>query len=171
MRCIEAGNIAMFIGAALNHPLPPGNGNGLNSTIYVSQYKTKFDEIRIYCTLAYPQHVQQNWKLLKGESAGEISDSFRRNCLLWDAKHYRNCYLSMINLLGNTKRAKEIKVAADYPELLFLNEKDLVSFLEKNLEKSKTHPQYIESFYSMWGANDFDSLKKILIEICGFSVN
>jgi hypothetical protein len=40
----KMGDIAMFIAAALNHPIPLCNGKGSISTIKVDQYKTKFGE-------------------------------------------------------------------------------------------------------------------------------
>jgi len=47
MRKVKMNNVAMFVGAALNHPNPPCNGEGVISTIHVDQYKTKFKMLYI----------------------------------------------------------------------------------------------------------------------------
>lgn len=160
--------VAMFVGAALNHPLPPCNGNGNISTIHVAQYKTKFDDIRIYCDLASPELVLDLWKSMG--KVGEPDEKFNKECLWADAQHYRYCYISMINILNDEDIISSLKEPANYPELLFSKPEDLDKFLNENLEKSLKYPQYINNFYDKWKVEDFDSLRKFLYKISGFGV-
>jgi len=158
--------VAMFVGAALNHSVPRGNGQGYISTINVSQYKTKFNDIRIYCDLANPQLISDLWSHM-GKS-GEPSDQFIDQCLFFDAQHYRNCYLSMLDILNNEDIKKSLKEPASYPELLFREPIELDAFLNERKEKSKQYHQYENLFATSWRVNDFDSLRKLLYKISGF---
>lgn len=159
--------VAMFVGAALNHPLPPCNGKGNISTIFISQYKTKFNDIRIYANLAYPDLVMNEW-LLRGHD-GEPSSEFKNKCLERDARHYRDCYLSMAALLNDKEVKSSLLIPANYPELLCETSFDLDSFLNQNLESSIKYPQYITNYYSKWNVDNFESLKQKLYFLCDFS--
>ncbi len=162
----EIHQIAMFVAAALNHPLPPCNGKGNISTIGISQYKTKFSQIRIYCNLADAELVKEYWSQLGNE--GDPTQEFKYGCLISDAKHYRECYLSMSNLLSDAEARDALMEPANFPELLFKNLEELDAFLNKNLELSKQYSQYIANYYSRWQVKDFDALRKFLCDICGF---
>jgi hypothetical protein len=149
-------DIALFIGAALNHRLPPGNGSGFQSTIAVHQYKSKFDEVRIYCTLAHTDLVQDLWATLGRE--GSPDEAFIKSCLQFDARHYRRCYLSMIEILSDKEMGLQIRNSSDYPEILFFNKDELDAFLLSR-----------ESFLlQKWRVLDEKSLKEVLYQICHF---
>jgi hypothetical protein len=134
---------ASFIGARLQYPCPENNGQGNPwvSTIKVEQHKIKFDQVRVYCTLAHPSLVQQKWawlvdrerrrsrgvqfydrihspSLLALVQAGEIlaPDVFSQSCMMHDAIWYRKVHCQMISMCPDVKRA--IIVGADHPELL-----------------------------------------------------
>lgn len=159
-------HIAMFVGAALNHPLPPCNGRGNISTIRVNQYKTKFSDIRIYCELANTELIEEYWSSLGKE--GKPTEEFKLNCLIHDAKHYRECYLSMANMLTDIQTFRSLIDPASYPELLFSNLGLLDDFLNKNLELSKQSSHYMTNYYNRWRVDDFASLRKLLCGICNF---
>lgn len=155
-------HIAMFVGAALNHPLPPCNGQGNISTIRVYQYKTKFSDIRIYCQLANTELVEEYWALLGKE--GNPTQEFKHKCLISDAKHYRECYLSMASLLKDMQTFRSLIDPANYPELLFNN----LFLLDAFLENIRQNPDRMTTYYSMWQVEDFASLRRVLCDICGF---
>jgi hypothetical protein len=149
-------DIALFIGAALNHRLPPGNGTGFMSTIAVHQYKSKFSEVRNYCTLAQIDLVQDLWNDLKRE--GLPNEDFIKNCLISDARHYRRCYLAMIGILSDKEEGLKLRDSADHPEILFFNKDELDAFLLSR-----------ESFLlQKWRVLDEKSLKEVLYQICHF---
>jgi len=107
--------IAAFIGSRLNHIRPRSNAghSAFVSTIRVDQYKEKFWYARIYCELAAPELVKAKWNEHK---EGEPTPEFVAKCLLHDARHYRKCYLDMVELAPDLRG--KICAQADYPELL-----------------------------------------------------
>ena len=138
------GKIAMYIGAALNHPMPECNGKGLISTIEVHQYKQKFNEIRIYCTLASPRLVTDMWVGDNIHDSRDITDAFIEQCFDHDARHYRYVYLSMVDL--TPADADSILCSADYRELLCKDTKALDEFIDK-IEYFDFYRQRYSSFH------------------------
>jgi hypothetical protein len=156
MTTYSPSDIALFIGAALNHRLPPGNGTGFMSTIAVHQYKSKFSEVRNYCTLAQSDLVQDLWNDLK--RGGTPSEDFIRSCLISDARHYRRCYLAMIAILSDKEEGLKLRNSADHPEILFFDKGELDTFLQTQ-----------DSFLlQKWRVSDESALKEILYQICHF---
>lgn len=154
-----APEIAMYVGAALNHPLPPCNGRGNISTIRVDQYKTKFNEIRIYCQLADESLVSDLWKTMYPEKGDTPSDDFISKCTFNDAVHYRYCYLSMKKILkGQDDMISSLIVGANHPELLFDNKEEL----EEHINKWKAY------LCSSWRIEDADSLRNFLFKVSRF---
>jgi hypothetical protein len=105
------------IGALLSHPIPRSNTAGwwegrMNSTIRVDQWKTKFFDVRIYCTLADSDKVAA----LAAKIGVENDDAQRRWCLVNDAVIYRNAYI--VGILFAPAYADNITGGADYPALL-----------------------------------------------------
>ena len=162
-------DVAMFVGAALNHPMPPCNGSTPVSTIHVAQYKTKFNDIRIYCTLAHPGLVKEAWTSL-GEP-GDPPPAFFNKCLRRDAAHYRECHLAMFGLLDDEDMVASLKAPADYSELLCESPEELDRLLDYNVEKSKLYPQYLQHFYSRWNVSDPGALRELLYSLSGFRMN
>jgi len=128
----EASYIAMFIGAALQHPLPVCNGfDPIMSTIKVHQYKTKFDQVRVYCQLAEPTLIQKSWI----EDSGKPARDFSIRAYIRDGKIYRSTYLSMKQLAANLPGfdyQSQVLDCADYPHLLFETFDDFKVWLEKD---------------------------------------
>jgi hypothetical protein len=154
-----ASEIAMYVAAALNHPLPPCNGRGNISTISVAQYKTKFNEIRVYCQFADESLVLDLWKLIYPEKGDSPSEDFISKCLFNDATHYRYCYLSMKKILKDQDdMVSSLVEGASYTELLFENKEKL----EEYIDKSKAY------LCSAWGIEDADSLRNFLFKVSGF---
>lgn len=168
-RRYKMSDVAMFVGAALNHPTPPCNGTGPISTIHVDQYKTKFNDIRIYCTLAKPDLVKEVWASL-GES-GDPPKTFFDKCLRRDASIYRECHLAMFRLLDDEDMIASLKAPAVYSELLCKSPEELDRLLDYNVEKSKLYPQYLQQFYSRWGVSDPGALRELLYSLSGFRMN
>lgn len=162
-------DVAMFVSAALNHPMPPCNGTGPMSTIHVAQHKTKFNDIRIYCTLANPDLVKEVWASL-GE-AGDPPPSFFEKCLRRDAMHYRECHFAMFGLLDDEDMIASLKGPSNYPELLCKSPEELDRLLDYNVEKSKLYPQYLQHFYSKWNVSDPGALRELLHSLSGFRTN
>lgn len=157
-------NIAMFIGAALNYPMPECNGTGIVSTIKVHQFKQKFDQIRIYCDLAHPELVQNVW-CKDGRDVKNVPDVFVADCLLRDARHYRNVYLAMLSIIPG--RYDPIVDAADYYELLFHDAASLDKFL---VSAKRTNIDYMIDKYSRLGVKSVDDLRVKLYEISHFTL-
>ena len=151
----------MFVAASLAYPNPDLN-QLLISTIKVSQYKVKFSDIRIYCRLADPVLVQNLWKYSGNE--GVPSSEFLQKRLKWDSSHYRECYLSMVNILSDDNSINSLINGADYRELLCKDENELNDFLI-----SATENKNIDWYFARWGLGTFDELKKFLVEACRFS--
>ena len=166
MRKVKMNNVAMFVGAALNHPNPPCNGDGAISTIHVDQYKTKFNDVRIYCKLAHPKLVQELWS--STGNSGEPTLEFKEKCFMSDAMHYRSCYMLMFDLLNDEDLIASLKAPADYSEILCFSPEELDRLLDYDLERSKLYPRYIQTYYLKWGVNDFGALRELLRTICGF---
>lgn len=160
---VELGNVAMFIASALNHPLPPANGlRGIVSTIHVSQYKIKFNDIRIYCKLAHPDLVNDYWRSMGKE--GLPSQEFYVACLKHDAMHYRQVYTAMLRLLPQELKLN-VTSCADYWELLYDTPEELRQFIES--VPSRVDAQHV---LSRWKVEDVTALKDFLFTVCRFSV-
>lgn len=159
---VELGNVAMFIASALNHPLPPANGRrGIVSTIHVAQYKIKFDDIRIYCSLAHPDLVNDYWQSMGRE--GTPSQEFSIACLKHDAMHYRQVYTAMLKLLPDDLKLNVVS-CADYWELLYDTPEELRQYVES--VPSRANLQHI---LSRWKVEDVTALKNFLFSVCHFS--
>jgi len=161
---------AMFIAAALRFPQPRCNGRGKwVSTINVDQYKVKFTDVRIYCTLAHPELVKDHWQELQKE--GEPDEAFKVQCLLDDARHYRNCYLSMLELLP-ADAAHLVCQAADYFELLCKDLRELDQLLTTSAEKTDggKYPQYLTQYTHRYGGETFADVRQYLAKICCFKL-
>lgn len=175
---INLNNVAMFIAAALQHPNPPCNGRKKwVSTIKVDQYKTKFNFVRIYCTLADPELVKKvmddDPKFIEAKRSNLYADidleiaSFSKQCLIDDARHYRKCYLSMMSLLPEDL-IKYVKSEADYPELLChdidelnqLIDRKVVSFEKENCST------YCTIFNSRYDLPSIEDVRKYLMMVC-----
>ena len=163
---IVMNDVAMFVGAALQHPMPPCNGEGVISTIHVDQYKTKFNDIRIYCRLAHPDLVKSLWSTLSKE--GEPTVEFRQSCLENDARHYRRCYLSMFCLLSDEDLVASLKAPANYSELLCKTPEELDLILNHEISMSVLYPQHLKHYYDKWRVSDQDSLRRLLHKLSGF---
>lgn len=167
-RQLDLSAIAMFIGAALQHPVPPCNGTcKRSSTISITQYKQKFNEIRIYCELANSQLVNELFVELGG--VGEPTDEFKRQAFINDARHYRDCYLSMTRLLTQDD-AESVTCAADYRELLCSDLKELDTYIDyaRKSYADGSFPQHLTHLTKLYGGESFDDVRNIIIEICAF---
>ena len=114
--------IASFIGARLHHPNPPCNGCGRVSSIKVTQYKTKFDSVRIYCKLVDDDLMMDEWRSRPNYTYSLPSQEFINRCWERDAEHYRRCYIDMVELLGGYAAFID---GADYYVLLCASEEEL----------------------------------------------
>jgi len=159
-------DIAMFVGAALRHPVPPCNGTGVISTIHVDQYKTKFNDIRIYCTLAHHDLVKESWVALG--HAGEPTPDFKQFSLERDAIHYRRCHLTMFSLLNDEDIVAALKAPACYSELLCTSASDLNVVLNHAIQMSTLYPSQMEHYYTRWSVNNPSDLKSLLYRLSGF---
>ena len=161
---IRLGDVAMFIGAALNHPLPPCNGlGGVVSTIKVSQYKVKFSEIRVYCRLADQNLIDDYWRSLKKD--GPPTEEFAARCLKSDACHYRQVYTSMLRLLPSNVKPSIVD-ASDYRELLYDTPTELTQFIDSLSQRLDS-----DYYLTRWKVPDIASLKELLFGICRFSTS
>ena len=110
--------IAAFIAARLQYQSPECNENMPVSTIRIDQHKEKFGDVRIYCTLADAELVRCMWKIRHTQlPRPTMPDTFKDECWLHDARHYRRCYRDMVSLVPHYKDA--IINAADHYELLY----------------------------------------------------
>lgn len=86
-------------------------------TIRVVQHKQKFGSIRVYCTLADILLVKQSIDTTNlAMTTPEDVSRYRMNCLLLDAKHYRDSYLEFKELFPDLWL--DMFSGADYPQLL-----------------------------------------------------
>ena len=166
-RVINMGDVAMFVAASLNYPPPQVDGTIRPvSTIQVGQFKTKFGDVRIYCKLAHRDLVRSMWTCLGNE--GEPTEQFVQNRIRWDARHYRDCYLSMVRILSNVPDGEQFVSSlvngADHRELLYENKDALNDSIIREIERgSETY------FYTKWSVTNSDDLLKTLFDFCGFS--
>lgn len=119
--------VAMFLGAALHYPLPECNSwkkkHRKSSTIKVTQHKSKFSDIRIYCELAEHSLVLESFNTWSG---GKTIEDFKKECLMSDAVYYRKCYMDMIDLVPEHKTA--LLNGASHSELLTFSYDDLQKY-------------------------------------------
>jgi hypothetical protein len=166
LRKVNMGDVAMFVASSLNFPPPSIDGSRPISTIRVNQFKTKFEEVRIYCDLACPSLVRSTWTFLGNE--GEPTQQFIQNRMRWDARHYRDCYLSMVRILSNIPDGEQfissLVNGADHRELLYENKNELNDAIIQSIEKRKEL-----YFYEKWSASNSDELLKTLTDFCGFN--
>ncbi len=160
----KLGSVAMYIGAALQHPLPSCNGAGPSSTIRVDQYKTKFSDVRIYCSMADSELVNSYWKTTK---TGEPTEEFIKERIFFDAVHYRDCYMSMEEFLS-PEEWECVKDPADYPELLCSNKEELRSYVNEKEELAKKYPAYLNSLLERWKVASSQDLYEYLCKVCNF---
>jgi hypothetical protein len=152
------GPIAAFIGARLQHVLPPYNSRfvGPVSTISIDQYKDKFAAVRIYCTLADPDLVQ-------AKALGIVAiadDAFKAACLKHDAIFYRRCHLDMVKLVPHLRDA--ICSQADYYELLFENVAALNAWLDQLAVPDPQVTNKFEHFFRRYHVDSVDKLRQLL---------
>ena len=163
---INMSDVAMFVAASLNYPSPSIDSSRLVSTIRVNQFKTKFGEVRIYCQLANPELVRSAWAFLK--NSGEPTDQFVKNRIRWDARHYRDCYLSMVNILSNMPEGDQfissLLNSSDYRELLYKDKNELNDSIIRAIETNN-----ISYYYSKWKVDNSDDLLKVLSDYSGFN--
>ena len=175
MNKLIAQHVPMFLGSALDHELPICNGKGRCSTIKVDQYKSKFSEIRIYCTLADGMRVLELWEReqyatrMKHDGTSWDYEEFRKKCLFNDAVHYRSCYMAMLSLLTNEEDKRGVRGGASYRELLCEDELQMNIFLQKDIEKAPQFPQYFEHYRSCYDVQNFDELKIYLLKVMSYS--
>jgi len=164
--------ISEFIAARLQYPLPRCNGRVPRmSTIVVEQYKEKFGDVRIYCTLAHEGEVAKAWAEKKGfPTDEEPSSEFVKECFERDARVYRSAYIDMINLVPQYKRA--IKSCATYDDLLYDSFEDLCALfdadsalLEENPLRCNLTTPYLVNRYRCFGVTTFDSLREFFKKI------
>lgn len=155
----DVSSMAMFVAASLQYPLPRCNGLASRvSTIRVEQYKEKFGDVRIYCILAHPDEVKARWQE-EGHKSPDPTLDFTRRCLLSDARHYRNCYMSMVGLVPHLRDA--LCCAADYGVLLYEDAAAIESEIMPHVEK---HEQlYLSRFY----ADSIEQLRVIFDKVYG----
>lgn len=92
-------------------------------TIRVVQHKQKFGSIRVYCSLADILLVKQSIDVSnRAFSTPEDIHRYRLNCLILDAKHYRDSYLQFKELFPDLWL--DMFSGADYPQLLCENSAD-----------------------------------------------
>lgn len=166
LKKINMSDVAMFVAASLNYPSPTIDSSRPVSTIRVNQFKTKFGEVRIYCQLAHPELVKTTWEYLGNE--GEPSQQFLKNRMRWDARHYRDCYLSMVNILSNIPDGEQfissLLNGADYRELLYKDKDELNDSIIRAIEGKN-----INYFYEKWCVDNSDNLLQILADFSGFN--
>lgn len=146
-------SIAAFIAARLryDYPMCNGAGNPWVSTIYVEQHKEKFGEVRVYCTLAYPQLVKAKWDWMKANpelrkmltlkhfapdltECEDPTSEFTARCRLHDAIHYRKVYMEMITLVPT--HSGKVCNNADFGELLRHDISSLFDEIETDLSRT-----------------------------------
>lgn len=162
------GPIAAFIGTRLNSQWgmcsAPHHVGKPMTTIRVDQYKDKFWYVRIYCELADPDLIQQLWEL-DGKDGYPTID-FSQECLRRDARHYRKCYMEMIEIIPRLK--DKIRAQADYRELLC----DDASSMEKLIDElmaTECAPNVdnLQHYRNRYGVETNDELKAALRNLYG----
>lgn len=88
-----------------------------DSTIMVEQYKSKFNSVRVYCTLVDENKLIERWENSPEIEGNEIPDYFRTQCLQRDCIAYRRAYYDALHICPQFK--DEMFSYADYPVLLF----------------------------------------------------
>lgn len=154
----DLGIVAGFIAAGLNHPAPVLDGGKPVSTILVDQHKQKFNNVRIYCTLAAARLVDEAW--ITSGGSGQFTEAFIVQRFYADAVHYRRTYLSMIELLPE-RTVHCVCGSADYPELLCKDKNELELFTGH----AENRLAYCLNKYRV---SDSDALKKFLCSVSGF---
>ena len=162
----KLGSVAMYVGAALQHPLPPCNGIGPSSTIRVDQYKTKFSDVRIYCSIADLELVKSYWNMTK---PGDPTDEFVKERIFFDAIHYRDCYMSMEEFLS-PEEWECLRDPANYPELLCSTKEELQTYISDKEELAKKYPTYMNSLFEKWKVNNTQELMQFMCKVCGFAI-
>ena len=151
-------SISMFIAASLQFKVPICNGVFPRfSTIFVTQYKEKFGQVRVYCDLANDVEVKKAWN--ESNQCGEPTFDFKRKWLENDMLHYRTCYMNMVDLVPHYEDT--ILGAADHGWLLCHDIDELNEFIEKN----ETIFEYIHSSYNF---KNIDEFRQKIIDVCGF---
>lgn len=144
------GACAAFIGARLQHRKPLCNSrNPRCSTIHVEQYKEKFGDVRVYCTLADDEEVRAKWE--EEGNGGDPTPEFRAKCLARDAYFYRRVYLDMVSLVPQYHNA--ILLAADHEELLQDDEFSIDAYV------TALKPEWLAWKMKKYGALDAGDLK------------
>ena len=159
-----ASTIAMFIGAALQHPNPPCNGRRRRvSTIQVDQHKNKFDLVVVYCTLAEDAQVLAAWSEQGGQ--GEPAPEFVARCLDHDAVVFRQAYRKMLFLAP--QHAERILARPNYGYLLFDDVATLDAWLEERREHAQTKNGDNLDLQRCWNVPDAAALRARLHKAYG----
>ena len=150
----QLSDVAMFVGAALQHDLPECNTFTADkfrkvSTILVSQYKQKFSDIRIYCELAHERLVKEAYTASEPKMSYKDFLSYR---VYEDASHYRICYKTMMAVAPEYKDA--LFNGADRPELLVDSETEMEPYICAWLDKT-------------YRCADLVEVKSLLRRVCG----
>jgi len=117
------------------------------NSIIVNQYKEKFGQIRVYCTLADPVLVEQlyNDPMHTWSKGRDLSlEQFREHCLKQDMLHYRSVYFIMKQCFPHYWDS--ISQAADYCELLYNTKEDYIKAMEDSIARTdpKWRPTHLE---------------------------
>lgn len=175
---------AAFIAARLQYNNPPCNDeNPWVSTISIDQHKTKFGFACVYCQLASDELVKKKWRWLKirqeriesGEkiygvridpsllASDELTEEFRKRCLLTDARHYRNVYMDMVGLRPDLR--SQICSHADYSELLYGDYDEIVRTIDKKADDGyQVQLQGLMNRYSVSSVESFKQFMKTVYE-------
>ncbi len=164
-----AGLAAFYIATSLRHPLSDSQSQffSWSSTIEVSQYKSKFGQTCVYCTLAETNLVNEMWAV-QGH-AGEASPEFRALRLACDAAIYRISYLGFVSLVPEYR--DNVIGRADYPYLLHDRIEQIdawIAGLHANAKAHVNHEAYLSRLLSEWNVTDTEQLRKKLASVCMF---
>jgi hypothetical protein len=162
------GPIAAFIGTRLNSrwtrcSAPKYAGKQM-TTIKVDQYKEKFWYVRIYCDLAEPELVQELWGLQGKDGLPTLE--FSRECFRRDARHYRKCYMEMIEIIPRLK--EKIRSQADHHELLCDDAVHMEKLIDELMvEECAPNVDNLQHYRNKYGVETNDELKGALRDLYG----
>ena len=150
------GAIAMYIAAAMNHPVQFCDCSEMSSTITVEQHKVKFGQVRIYVKLADSTRVAALWINRRDDGSVKTYEEFVRNCFIHDARQYRQAYMSMKTILL-PEEFEHVRATADYEEFLFESYEQILRYVEN---RANANVSWMNFYYVT--ANPID----VLCTIC-----
>lgn len=115
------------------------------NSIIVNQFKEKFGQIRVYCTLTEPELVDQLFNDPYNKWSTKMSlEQFREHSLKQDMLHYRSVYFIMKQCFPHYWNA--ISHAADYCEILYDTKEDYIKAMEHSISRTddKWRPTHLE---------------------------